>query len=119
MARRRPRRLLDLMTWDGRRNANSAFRIAGNADGHHASAGRALRAGAVNARRPRGTRGRSRAKSRANSRAKSIDGAEHSSTLSGVMAVVRSSAGSVSDLTLSRQQNAIVIARQNPFQIAI
>ena len=39
---------------------------------------RALRAGAVNARRPRGTRGRSAAKS--------IDGAEHSGMLKGVMA---------------------------------
>ena len=42
---------------------------------------RALRAGAVNARRPRGTRGRSGAK-----RAQSIDGDERSARLNGVMA---------------------------------
>src|SRR5262249_24201599 len=53
MAHRRPRRLLDLMTWEGRRKATTTFRIANNADDHHASAGRALRAGVVNARRPR------------------------------------------------------------------
>ena len=40
-----------------------------------------LRAGAVNARRPRGTRGRSVAKS--------IDGAEHSARLEDVMAAHR------------------------------
>jgi hypothetical protein len=49
--------------------------------GHHAKAKVALRAGAVNARRPRGTRGRSEAKS--------IDGAEHSGMMKGVMAVAQ------------------------------
>ena len=46
---------------------------------------RALRAGAVNARRPRGTRGRANAKS--------IDGAEHSGTLKGVMATGTAESG--------------------------
>src|SRR5262249_49337764 len=48
--------------------------------GHHDKSKQRLRGGAVNARRPRGTRGRSGAES--------IDGAEHSARLHRVMAAV-------------------------------
>jgi hypothetical protein len=40
------------MTWDGETKYHHRLPYCWQADGHHASAGRALRAGAVNARRP-------------------------------------------------------------------
>jgi hypothetical protein len=55
--------------------------------GHHVNAIVALRGDAVNARRPRGTRGRSTSGARASARhAESIDGAELSGSIDPVMA---------------------------------
>jgi hypothetical protein len=59
---------------------------------------RALRAGAVNARRPRGTRGRSAAQS--------IDGAEHSGILKRVMAAVHI-------VNQNRRRSPAIICGQN------
>jgi hypothetical protein len=79
--------------------------------GHRVKAGLALRGGAVNARRPRGTRGRSGAQS--------IDGAEHSGTLDDVMAGVQIACRITVRSPAVIQQNAVVIAGQNPLQVAI